>query len=69
MNFLLVALGFGLLALGGYSIMRPQKVVTVGAGSMFESSGLSDRGRLVQRGKGLLVVVLGLMAIFTGLLG
>lgn len=68
MNILLVALGLGLSALGGYSIIHPQKVVDVGAGSMFENSELSDQGVLVQRGKGILVVVLGLMTIFTGFL-
>lgn len=68
MNILLVALGLGLSALGGYGIIHPQKVVDVGTGSRFKDSELSERGRLVQRGKGMLVVVLGIMTIFTGLL-
>lgn len=68
MNLLLVLFGLGLAALGGYGIVHPQKLVDIGAKGSFEDSTLSERGELVQRGKGAIVVLLGMMTIFAGLI-
>ena len=68
MNVFLIIFGVGLSVLGGYSIIRPQKIVDIGTRGSFEDSTLSDRGDLIQRGKGALVVFLGVMTIFAGLL-
>ncbi|MFC4358503.1 hypothetical protein ACFO0N_11185 [Halobium salinum] len=68
MNLLLVLFGLGLAALGGYGVVHPQRIVNIGAKAHFEDSTLSERGELVQRGKGAIVVLLGMITIFTGLI-
>ena len=68
MSAFLITFGVGLSVLGGYSIIRPQKIVDIRSKGRFEDSTLSDRGDLIQRGKGALVVFLGVMTIFAGLL-
>ncbi len=66
MNIPLILFGLGLSMLGGYSIIRPQELVDFGSGNRFENSELSEQGMLIQRGKGMLVVFLGMMTLFVG---
>ena len=66
MNYLFVATGLGLALLGGYSIIRPQKVNDIGAKRRYENAELSDRGRFEQRVQGVIVIVAGLFVLFLG---